>query len=635
MIIADVLSISLYRELLFKKDKLKVLKEVYYLEPPRKFFNILKELISFITSIKFVEIPFFIGDFTTSKSENLYISTRADFAISTVKKCENIIEKSHAYKLLSERYDILNVLKVLSSTVQELCFKNALNYEIIKKRQVECKKTIIFYSSFPQILASNHKIRTVFLKGSELRSIIAKLFFVVCLFLLSLLCFLLALICRVFLSVPKYIIEREIIDAPYKVLTQCEGPVLSNQGLRTHPFWNTQKKRKKAILTILFQRDKAACFSETIMQGNNKVIILPRWILLCYMVKSFGRITNDLKLLITACWSSCELIELAVNLNLLKVLINSHCMSEFCKKNRIKVAVSSENYLLDAISFGFCRNISGLKFFSYQYACRDGAVPPAMLANCDIFFSFSRIFNEFWCKTKIKPKQFISFGFFFHGDRQVINRDSQKIKKMLCARNINSAICYLDESIQFGKYGLIKLKDYVKNISSILSFCEKNIKYGLVLKPQFVSNSILFNKCIRSVLKCDQPIRNLFELIFRHKKHIRNLVLPQQAAEVSFCVISHSFSATAGIETALSNKPTFLLNTFPYGGKIGKIFLKNGLTYKSVSCILNYLTRTSNEKIFSENAKKWRNVFRELEISQTFCATDKFYNFLLSQIKNL
>ena len=107
------------------------------------------------------------------------------------------------------------------------------------------------------------------------------------------------------------------------------------------------------------------------------------------------------------------------------------------------------------------------------------------------------------------------------------------------------------------------------------------------------------------LVKCDPPpIRNLFELILRHKKHSRNLVFPQQAAEVSLCVISHSFSATAGIETALSNKPTFLLNNFPFGGKIGKIFLKNGLTYKSVSCILNYLTRASNEKIFFENAKK-------------------------------
>ena len=122
MIIADVLSISLFRELLFKKEKLKGLKEVYYLEPPRKFFNILKGLISSIASLRFVEILFFAGDFTTSKNENLWISTKVDCAISTVKKCENIIEKSHAYKLLSERYDILNVLKVLSSTVQELCF---------------------------------------------------------------------------------------------------------------------------------------------------------------------------------------------------------------------------------------------------------------------------------------------------------------------------------------------------------------------------------------------------------------------------------------------------------------------------------------------------------------------------------
>ena len=184
----------------------------------------------------------------------------------------------------------------------------------------------------------------------------------------------------------------------------------------------------------------------------------------------------------------------------------------------------------------------------------------------------------------------------------------------------------------------IKVKDttsnwfYLSFIKYLKSFCEKNIEYGLVLKPQFVSNSILFNKCIRSVLKCDQPVRNLFELIYRHKKHNRNLVLPQQAAEVSSYVISHSFSATAGIETALSNKPTFLLNTFPSGGKIGKIFLKNGLTYKGVSCILNYLTGTSNDEIFSENAKKWRNVFRELEISQTICATDKFYKLLLSQI---
>jgi len=632
MIIADVLSVSLYCKLLFKKDKLQGLSEVYYLEPPKKIFNILKELISFITSLKFVEIPFFAGDFTSYKKENLWISTKADCAISTVKKCESIIEKSHAYKLLSEKYDILNVLKVISTSVQELCFKNALNYEIIKKRQLECKKTITFYSNCPKILAGNHKIRTVFLKRTKLRLVIAKIFFVVCLFFHFLFSFLLALICRFFLSVTKYSIEKKIIDAPYKVLTQSEGPVLSNLGLRTYPFWNTQKTKKKAILTILFDNNKTTWFSKSIMQGTNKVIILPRWLLYNYTLNSFGRIIIDLKLLITACWSCCEPYELRVNLSLLKVLINSHCISEFCKKNRIKVAISAENYLLDATSFGFCRNISGLKFFSYQYACRDGAVPPSMLVNCDIFFSFSRIFNESWCKTKIKPKQFISFGFFFHGDRQVIKRDSQKIKKILCERNINSAICYLDESIQFGKYGLIKLKDYANDISSILFFCEKNTKYGLVLKPQFVSNSILFNKCIRSILKYDQPIRNLFELIYRHKKHSRNLVLPQQAAEVSSYVISHSFSATAGIETALSKKPTFLLNTFPYGGKIGKIFLKNGLTYKSLSCILNYLTRTSNEKIFSENAEKWRNVFRELEISQTICATDKFYQFLLSQI---
>ena len=627
MIIADSLSISLYRELLFKKDKSDTLRDVYYLEPPKNVFKIFKDLVSFI-----FRIPFFTGDFTTTSKENLWISTRINTNISIVKKCENIVKTNNYYKLLLESYDIANVLKVMSTHLQNYCFKNALNNQIVKKSQLEYKKDIIYYSNFPKILAQNHLGRTVFLESTKIAKEITKILFVAYVIQYTLVYFLLALIFRSFLGSFKNVIEKEIIDAPYKVLTQSEGPVLSNQGLRTYPFWNTQKTEKKAILTILFENNKTTLFSKSIIQGTNKVIILPRWLLLCYVLNSFSKIKDELQLLIIACWNSCELFELEVNLRFLKVLINSFCISEFCKKTGINVAIASENYLLDAISFGFCRNISGLKFFSYQYACRDGAVPPAMLANCDIFFSFSRIFNEFWCKTKIKPRQFISCGFFFHGDRQEINRDSQKIKKMLCERNINSAICYLDESIQFGKYGLIKLKDYVNDISSILSFCEKNIKYGLVLKPQFVSNSILFNKCIRSVLKCDPPIRNLFELIFRHKKHSRNLVLPQQAAEVSFCVISHSFSATAGIETALSNKPTFLLSTFPFGGKIGKIFLKNGLTYKSVSCILNYLTRTSNEKIFFENAKKWRNVFRELEIGQNFYAADRFYKFLLSQI---
>ena len=632
MIIADSLSISLFRELLFKREKSETLRNVYYLEPPKNMFKIFKDLVSFIFRIKFVEIPFFTGDFTTSSKENLWISTRIDTNISIVKKCENIVKTNNYYKLLLENYDIANVLKVMSTHLQNYCFKNALNNQIVKKSQLEYKKDLIYYSNFPKILAQNQLGRTVFLESTKIAKEITKILFVAYVIQYTLACFLLALIFRSFLGSFKNVIEKEIIDAPYKVLTQSEGPVLSNQGLRTYPFWNTQKTEKKAILTILFENNKTTWFSKSIIQGTNKVIILPRWLLLCYVLNSFSKIKNELQLLIKACWNSCELFELEVNLRLLKVLINSFCISEFCKKTGIKVAIAAENYLLDSISFGFCRKISGLKYFSYQYSCRDGVVPPAMLANCDIFFSFARIFNQFWEKTKIKPQKFMSFGYFFNGDRQLVKKDSKKIKEMICKQKIKSTICYFDESISFEKYGLIKIKDFINDISIILSLCKKNSDYGLVLKPQFITNSIFTNKCIRSLLKCEQPIQNLFELIFCHKNSKRNLVLPMQAVEVSSFVISHSFSATAGMEAALLNKPTFLLNTFIYKGKIWKIFFKNGLLYENLSCIIKVLTKTSKEKTISENAKKWRNVFRELEISQTICATDKFYKLLLSQI---
>ena len=234
---------------------------------------------------------------------------------------------------------------------------------------------------------------------------------------------------------------------------------------------------------------------------------------------------------------------------------------------------------------------------------------PMMISCVDNFFCFFKEHENAFKWNNIGPKKFTVTGYTFLNKHK--NRDIESLKKKLNKDGVENIITYFDESMQKDRWGFKSYETCKLEYEILSDFIVKNKNYAVILKPQFVRNTItLFNSIkIQKALKTNRLIE------IKSGTH-RNLITPQQVGSISDFSISDLLGGTAGLEAGLAGSLVFFINPVNYRSMLYKTYYESGMLVKDLDSVLNLILKTDNKDNFSNDLiTKLSN--KEISIEET------------------
>ena len=219
---------------------------------------------------------------------------------------------------------------------------------------------------------------------------------------------------------------------------------------------------------------------------------------------------------------------------------------------------------------------------------------PVMITCADNLLCFSKEHQRAFRWKNIGPKKFINTGYTFLTPHR--NKDLINLKDKLNKRGVENIIAYFDESMQINKWGFKSFETCKIEYEILADFIIKNKNYAVILKPQFVRNTIsIFNSNkINEALSTDRLIE------VKSGTH-RNLITPQQVGSISDFSISDLVGGTAGLESGLSGSKVFFINPVNYKSMLYDIYNESGMLIEDTSAVLNLILKVDNKDGFSNS----------------------------------
>jgi hypothetical protein len=252
----------------------------------------------------------------------------------------------------------------------------------------------------------------------------------------------------------------------------------------------------------------------------------------------------------------------------------------------IKVFVNREpqNTYSDAIQL--VSETVGVSTIAYQYS-NMGSLSPIMMTTADKMLLFSEGYKKLYQFEGITPKNFVYGGYLYDGVSKYFEQKIQEHRNLLINAGAQFVICFFDETVQTGKWGLVGKNDHLSELHELSQFIIDNPNIGLVLKSQYL-------RFTPSTLYPDdeliQKAKNTGRYLELMEGTHRNEIYPVEAALVSDICISHKFGATAGLEAAVAGVKTVLLDTFGCHTIHDDIYNSADIIYEDMSSLLKALS---------------------------------------------
>ena len=150
--------------------------------------------------------------------------------------------------------------------------------------------------------------------------------------------------------------------------------------------------------------------------------------------------------------------------------------------------------------------------------------------------------------------------------------------------------------MQYDKWGYKSFKTCKLEYEILADFILKNENYAIILKPQFVRNTIsIFNSN-----KIDQALKTGRLIELKSGTH-RNLITPQQVGSISEFSISDLVGGTAGLESGLAGSIVFFINPVNYISMLEDIYSQSGMLVDDTTSALNLILEANNKDDFSNS----------------------------------
>ena len=554
-------------------------KKVYILSSLDNFslflINLLRKL-----KVEVIEENFFYGDLRSSKSESLYMDTRKT-SVRMSFEYSNLIINSISIISNNESVNYNNIFKSYLSKIllhEFEYFFRRLDYISNAYPDISNATLVIKKSKFidDEFLKTKSKIRIEFIGSHFISLLNLKLKFNL----------------KVLVSFFRYLFISKNKLKDHTTLSIATDQINTDCAERHFPHWLNSKNFKNQVIINNF--NLKVDLTNSFIKKNNITILGKKNIL--YLPNNFftinfnNSLNSHLKIYIK---------QLSYLSQGLIFLLNKYNCNKF---------IFSEPQ--DPISDGviLAKAEIDIETFCIQYSnmCYQ---TPMMISCVDNFLSFSKEHENAFKWNNIGPKKFTVTGYTFLNKHK--NRDIESLKKKLNKDGVENIITYFDESMQKDRWGFKSYETCKLEYEILSDFIVKNKNYAVILKPQFVRNTItLFNSIkIQKALKTNRLIE------IKSGTH-RNLITPQQVGSISDFSISDLLGGTAGLEAGLAGSLVFFINPVNYRSMLYKTYYESGMLVKDLDSVLNLILKTDNKDNFSNDLiTKLSN--KEISIEET------------------
>ena len=234
-------------------------------------------------------------------------------------------------------------------------------------------------------------------------------------------------------------------------------------------------------------------------------------------------------------------------------------MARIVIAGNVRAVAVAENYFPQADALLLIAPVLGIKTVSFQYSNRLIPVVPAMLTTADVMVTLAPAYNVLWTASEVQPRQFCSAGYVYDASFPLLRARAMHQRSQLLAAGAEFVVCYFDESVQTGKYGLISESDHIAELRYLLERVCDEPGLAVITKSQFERNSPYRFPQLRELVERAAATGRYVDL--RRGVH-RNVVFAAEAAMAADIIIGHACGATAALEGALAGTRSVLLDPY-------------------------------------------------------------------------
>jgi hypothetical protein len=378
-------------------------------------------------------------------------------------------------------------------------------------------------------------------------------------------------------------------EAPLSSLLVLQEDDLSlNRSYRTQPHWFFPEDGNPPFRTLVLQTsslerlpgDNEALKEQGIVPISKKDrYLISRRLWSSHPVQK--RLRKDLwKCVVTSIFGSS--LEVRVVFEVARLLYTAKVLAAFCERAHVKGFMSCENYMVEADAMQLIAKALDITTLSYQYANVD-KVPPIMMTCADVMLTFAPLYHQRWTRDSVTPGSFADMGYLYDTSFKFVRRRARDHRRRLTKAGAQFVICYFDESVLHGKYGLIGEQDHCAEILVLLQLVIEDPSVGVVVKTQFRFNSPQNFDEIAAALAAAEATGRYLELVYGTH---RNIIFPAEAALSADMAIGHSVGATAPLEAALAGVRSIILNPYGIKGENDSLYAQADIVYPSMMAAL-------------------------------------------------
>jgi len=277
----------------------------------------------------------------------------------------------------------------------------------------------------------------------------------------------------------------------------------------------------------------------------------------------------------------------------------------FSKVNNIKIYLTWAKYYKDHIAqHEAIKNLNGI-FALWDYAFQ-GNHNTSSVVSTDLYFSnFSK---KFFYKNNSKIKYFINTGFLMDYKFELLKEKAQIIRNKLFKNGANYIVAIFDEnSNEYERWHTGHLLQ-AENYEIILKELLNNPNLGVIFKPK---NARTLRQRIGSVNELLVEAENTGRC-FVHDYYTDNFTsAPPVLAGLSsdICIHAHLCAGTAGIECALANIPTILIDREGSPENLLYNLSDQNIIFKNWNDAIYAINNHLNSKNKNNNFGKWPDHF--------------------------
>jgi len=211
-----------------------------------------------------------------------------------------------------------------------------------------------------------------------------------------------------------------------------------------------------------------------------------------------------------------------------------------------------------------------------------------MMNTSTTFLTLSAAYGTVFARGDIGPQRMVVNGYLYDSSFECVRERAEALRRRLAAAGATFVICFFDETLTPGKYGLIHPSEHQAELDTLIRMVAEDPTIGLVVKTQYRRNSPSRLYPGHEQLNAIHDGGRYVEI--SHGVH-RNTIFPAEAALASDIAIGHVIGATASLEAALAGRRSIMLNPYGFTGIHDEVYGRAEIVFGSVETALEAVRR--------------------------------------------